>query len=104
MQATGLQGSPLSIQQARLWSWQRHNTVYRTVCAVQIQGLLDREVFRTGLQHVVERHEILRTLFYFLPGMDVPVQIISDDTLQPCPEINLAYLDASDQSRKIKES
>src|SRR5256885_5736774 len=94
---TGLQGSPLSIQQARLWAWQKKSSVYRTLCAVQIQGIVQRDRLKTAVRRIVERHEILRTVFYTLPGMDIPVQVIGDNACWSWSEISLEYLDTSHQ-------
>src|SRR5262249_33226343 len=88
------------MQQAHLWSGPGQNMLSQTVCAVQIQGALETEVFRAGLQQVVEQYEILHTHFSRLPSMDIPVQIISDDTLCSCPKISLVSLDASSRSRQ----
>jgi amino acid adenylation domain-containing protein len=103
MQATGLQGSPLSVQQNRLWSWQGNDQGYCTTCAIEIQGLLEYDRFKQALEHVIERHEILRTVFYSLPGMDIPVQVVSDRVLWSYTEISLEQLTASEQYVKIEE-
>ncbi len=93
MQTVGLQGSPLSFQQARFWSWQKNSAVSRTLCAVQIQGALERERFKRAVGCVIERHEILRTVFAPLPGMDVPIQVIRGTDLWSWSEINLERLE-----------
>ena len=98
MQTIGLQGSPLSPQQARLWSWQKKSFMHRTLCAVQIQGTLAKERLKIAIECVIERHEILRTTFYTLPGMDVPVQIVGDYDLWSWSEISLELLEISHQS------
>ena len=73
-----LEGYALSPQQERVWLLQQGEPgmPYRAQCAIRIAGLLDLQVFTTALQQVVERHEILRTTFYGLPGMTLPVQVI----------------------------
>src|ERR1700681_692916 len=101
MEAASLQGSPLSVQQNRLWSWQRDNQIYRTMCAIQIQGTWDTDRFKQALEYVIARHEILRTAFYALPGMDIPIQVISKDTLWSYTEISLEKLATSEQTRKV---
>ena len=103
MQMIGLQGSPLSTQQARLWAWQKKSPVYQTLCAVQVQGIMQRDRLKMAVRRIVERHEILRTVFYTLSGMDIPMQVIGDNTLWTWAEISLEYLDGSHQWRKIDE-
>ena len=101
MQATSLQGFPLSAQQSHLWSWQGNNQVYCTLCALQIQGMWDRERFKQAVEQVIARHEILRTVFYPLPGMDLPVQVISDRALWSYAEISLEHLATPEQQRDV---
>ncbi|BCL83203.1 non-ribosomal peptide synthetase [Ktedonobacteria bacterium brp13] len=52
---------------------------------------------------MVKRHEILRTAFYSLPGMDIPMQVISDATLWSYAEISLEQLAAPDQDATVDE-
>src|SRR5690348_17016106 len=103
MQTVGLQGSPLSFQQARLWYWQKNSAVSRTLCAVQIQGALERERFKRVVGCVIERHEILRTVFCPLPGMDVPIQVIGGTNLWSWSEINLERLEMPHQLSTIDD-
>jgi len=100
MQKIGLQGSPLSAQQARIWALQKKSPVYRTLCAVHLQGVVDSNRLKMAVSSIVERHEILRTLFYTLPSMDVPVQIIRPDPLWSYREISLEQLDTVNQGVK----
>ncbi|HEY9662090.1 MAG TPA: amino acid adenylation domain-containing protein, partial [Allocoleopsis sp.] len=79
-QATALQGFPLSPQQKRLWQLQSatSSSPYRVEAVIEIQGPLKLDRLRTALEQVVARHEILRTTFPMLPGMVLPLQVISD--------------------------
>ncbi|HWW76423.1 MAG TPA: condensation domain-containing protein, partial [Pyrinomonadaceae bacterium] len=73
MQET-IQGYRLSPQQQRLWlSASRPAAQLALLC----RGELDVEVLRRALQRLVERHEILRTSFQQLPGMNLPLQVIA---------------------------
>ncbi len=103
MQTVTLRGSPLSDQQAHLWSMQKDNQVYRILCAIQVQGGYDRDRFKNALEQVIERHEILRTAFHSLPGMDIPMQVISGHALWSYTEISLEQLATPEQHRKIDE-
>lgn len=73
------EGYRLSPQQQHLW--QLHNgdasQPYRAQCAVSIEGKLDVKALQPALEQVVNRHEILRTTFQCLPGMTLPLQVIT---------------------------
>lgn len=73
-----IEGYRLSPQQRRLWLAQQQGPVYQAQCAILIEGDLRSDVLNETLQEIVNRHEILRTSFQCLPGMDVPIQVISD--------------------------
>jgi hypothetical protein len=71
-----IQGYRLSPQQRRLWELGLSDR--SAVCEVRINGELDLTALREAIRQVVARHEILRTTFKLLPGMTLPVQVISD--------------------------
>ncbi len=79
--STEVIGFRLSPQQKHLWLLQQgsYNPAYRTECAVRIAGELDQQTLAAAIRNVVERHEILRTVFHFLPGVDVPLQVIGNE-------------------------
>ena len=52
--------------------------VYRAQCAVLVEGKLDEVRLRAALEQVIQQHEILRTVFQQLPGMEQPLQVIRD--------------------------
>jgi hypothetical protein len=83
MQKKTISGYRLSPQQKRLWLLDQgsSSTSYRARCAILLQGNLKADLLREALHDVVKRHEILRTTFDFLPGMDLPLQVIKDS----CP-------------------
>ncbi len=72
-----VEGFKLSPQQLHVWALQRgaQSRPYRAACVVRIEGDLDPEALERGLARVVERHEILRTTFQQLPGLEIPLQI-----------------------------
>lgn len=78
--ATALQGFPLSPQQKRLWQLQSTaaGAAYSVEAVIEIRGPLQCDRLRTALEQGVARHEILRTTFPTLPGMGLPLQVISD--------------------------
>jgi len=75
------QGSPLSLQQRHLWFVQGHEQNARSVWAVQLEGQWEQPRFIEACQQVLRRHEILRTVLYRVPGMDLPMQVIAEEPL-----------------------
>ena len=71
-----IEGYRLSPQQKHLWLLGQSER--SAVCTVRIDGELNPGLLQQAIQQVVERFEILRTTFKLLPGMTIPVQIISD--------------------------
>ncbi|BAY10175.1 non-ribosomal peptide synthetase [Calothrix sp. NIES-2098] len=77
-----MQGFRLSPQQKHLWQLQEVNSLpYRCQCAVLITGIIDINILKQALEKVVLRHEILRTNFYCLPGMSIPLQVITNNNI-----------------------
>ncbi|MCA1994249.1 MAG: amino acid adenylation domain-containing protein, partial [Coleofasciculus sp. S288] len=97
MQDVSIEGFRLSPQQKRLWQLQQagNNQPYRAHCAVLIKGNLNPEILASALQNVINRHEILRTIFRVLEGMNLPLQVIGDRSvsqslnLKPLEEQNI---------------
>jgi amino acid adenylation domain-containing protein len=92
MQTEPIAGFRLSPQQRRLWSLQQANQKMprRAHVVVLIEGPLNTLALERAVREVVERHEILRTRFYRLDGLELPVQIINDDGM---PAIHSLRLD-----------
>lgn len=92
MQTEPIAGFRLSPQQRRLWSLQQANQKMprRAHVVVLIEGPLNTLALERAVREVVERHEILRTRFYLPDGLELPVQIISDDGM---PAVNSLTLD-----------
>lgn len=95
MQVFDLKGVRLSLQQHRLWQFLQADAIYRVQTAVWLDGKLDEAVFLQAWQQVIERHEILHTVFYIPAGMEVPVQVIGHNVRVFCPLINLENFSAS---------
>ncbi|BCL83210.1 non-ribosomal peptide synthetase [Ktedonobacteria bacterium brp13] len=101
MSIIGLRGFNLSTQQNRLWPLQStNNSIYHAQCAIQISGMLNPKVLLQAIQSLVDRHSILRTTFYQMPGMDVPVQIINDHVEAAWDVVDLSHLDRESQGRQ----
>ena len=95
---------PLSLLQARLWSIQQQQDgrVYYTSGIIALEGMLDVKAFQRAVQYMVNRHEILRTTFRPLPGMDVPMQIVMDEVDQVCQVESLENLDEASQQAQLE--
>ena len=75
--ALQIEGFQLSSQQTRLWELQRAGgDAYVAHCAILAKGKVTAESFKAALERVVARHEILRTTFQCLVGVDTPLQVI----------------------------
>ncbi|MEG5139392.1 MULTISPECIES: non-ribosomal peptide synthetase [unclassified Microcoleus] len=103
MQKKTIEGFRLSPQQRHLWGLQQNKSqqTYRVRGAILITGNLDREILKSALQNVVNRHEILRTSFHCLPGMTLPLQAIACTGEVPISEHNLSGLSPEAQEAKI---
>ncbi|WP_187415117.1 non-ribosomal peptide synthetase [Nonomuraea sp. PA05] len=74
-----VEGFALSPQQRDLWvrAEEAGEPVPEIRCAVTIDGDLDRDELRRAVAEVVARHEILRTGFHLVPGLTLPIQVIT---------------------------
>ena len=82
-------GYRLSPQQTRLWSLP--NACAQAV--VSLDGFLRPDSVRDALRRVVQDHEILRTVFQSVPGMRVPIQVVTDDCEPTWTTVELSDLD-----------
>src|SRR5215471_17545126 len=78
MQEEVVGGVRLSLQQRRLWllQQQQKSQPFRAQCAYRLCGALDPVQLYVALEQVLNRFDILRTSFSFLPGVALPVQVI----------------------------
>lgn len=71
-------GFRLSPQQKQLWLQQQEQPYsFAAQLAILLEGDLDTTRLQSALHRIVERHEILRTGFQCLPGVTIPLQVIS---------------------------
>ncbi|MEO6196443.1 MAG: amino acid adenylation domain-containing protein [Thermoanaerobaculia bacterium] len=84
-----IEGFRLSPQQQRLWPLRDGHVVGKAQCALALEGDLHVQALERALLRVVSRHEILRTRFERLPGMEVPIQVISGEPLLAFREVEL---------------
>ncbi len=97
-------GFRLSPQQHRLWSLQQgaRQLPFAAQSAVCIAGPLQPSQLRDALLQVVQCHEILRTRFPCLPGMQVPLQVIDEAQVDWLPDQNLQTLEAATQTIRLE--
>ena len=98
-----IQGFRLSPQQESLWLLHKDSFTYCAQCAIAIKGHLKIEVLKQAFQKVVDRHEILRTNFHRLAGMNIPIQVIADRSLLTWYDVNLCDYSFEEQKTKIDE-
>jgi len=92
----------LSPQQRRLWLLQegRPDAPFRVSARVSIAGPLRAEALARALAAVVERHEILRTRFAFIPAVRLPVQAVDEAAAPALPEEDWTGLDDAERARR----
>jgi amino acid adenylation domain-containing protein/non-ribosomal peptide synthase protein (TIGR01720 family) len=83
---------PQSLAQNRLWiTWQLdpQSSAYTIPGALRLRGELDEDAVRASFQHLIERHEALRTRFYERDGQ-------AFQRVQATTEFDLQIIDLSD--------
>jgi amino acid adenylation domain-containing protein len=86
---------PLSFAQQRLWFIDRMGPglpLYNLPAAVRLRGPLDVAALGRAFEHLVARHETLRTTFSERDGL--PVQVIADPAHFELPVTDLSHLAA----------
>ena len=106
MQTEPIAGFRLSPQQRRLWSLQQANQKMprRAHVVVLIEGPLNTLALERAVREVVERHEILRTSFYRMDGLEWPVQIINDDGMPAVHSLTLDNVQPSDVEHEVEQA
>ena len=92
------QGFRLSPQQRRLWLLQRDGSVYNSQAAVLFRRPLAIDALKHALSQTIADHEILRTTFRRVPGLNVPLQVVVDQL-----DADWRQLDWTDDSPKQAE-
>jgi amino acid adenylation domain-containing protein len=99
-----IQGYRLSPQQKHLWLLQQNDPTrpYRAQCDVAIAGHLNPKILITAIKNVAQRYEILRTTFHCLPGMTIPLQVITDSNFLSIRQHDFRCFDFQEQEARIK--
>ncbi|HEY0101521.1 MAG TPA: amino acid adenylation domain-containing protein [Pyrinomonadaceae bacterium] len=104
MQSEVIEGFMLSPQQRSLWSEQQERQDYRALGAVIIEGDLRKDLLKSAVQAIIDRHEILRTTFQQRPGMTFPLQVVGEEGTQPSwDESNLEDLGLREQEEMVAQ-
>ncbi len=98
-----VEGYRLSPQQQRHWLLYQDSAAYGAQCAVALEGKLEAGLLRQSLERVIARHEILRTAYHLLPGMDAPLQVVAEARAQVLREIDLRGLAEGEQRSRVDE-
>ncbi|NUO78610.1 amino acid adenylation domain-containing protein [candidate division KSB1 bacterium] len=98
-QTLGFRFSPL---QKHLWLQQQGNNLpYNALAMIRLEGEVDFAILEAAVADVVNRHEILRTTFQRLPGMALPVQVISDRRVKIVRRADLSQLPAAQHASAV---
>ncbi len=99
-----IEGFQLSPQQKHLWQLQQTDSLsYGAQCAVLIEGNLDITNLKAALQQVVHQHEILRTSYRYLSGMNVPLQVIAEQDISWSQNYDLKSDTDEEQNTKLQK-
>ncbi len=95
---------PLSFSQKRLWFLERlkeNNNSYNIPTVLKIKGNLDLQMFNKAINHIVNKHSILRTEFLEKGGE--PYQKIHEEKLVTINNIDLSKEDDVSKNLLVKE-
>src|SRR6266702_6948015 len=95
--------APLSSAQQRLWfldQLQPNSPVYNIPVALHLQGTLQVPALEQSLNHIITRHEVLRSTFPSLEGQGL--QVIAPTLTQRVPVIDLATMPQSERNDEVK--
>jgi amino acid adenylation domain-containing protein len=94
----------LSFGQQRLWFLEQlepGSTLYNNFTAIRLTGDLNFEALKSSLNSIIDRHEVLRTVFTEVKGH--PVQVILPSLDCPIKVIDLADIEATNVDRSIAQ-
>ncbi|MEH1931935.1 amino acid adenylation domain-containing protein [Nostoc sp.] len=103
MQNSAIEGFQISPQQKRLWllAQEGDRQAYRVQCAVLIEGDIKYSILEVALQKIVDRYEILRTNLQALKEMNIPLQVIHENSSVSINYYNFHDLDSEKQQGEI---
>lgn len=95
---------PISFSQERLWvltQFEEASKAYHMPAAFRISGLIDIELLNLSFKMVIERHEILRTIFTEKDGNPVQVVLRPEDVNFSLEEINAPKIVTTQQEAAL---
>ena len=99
-----VEGFRLSTQQERIWSQQSGTAApFWVECEIAIEGPLDAEKLHASIRRVVQRHEILRTVFHRQTGLKAPFQVILQSPDFAWQTADLSGLNENQRRTKIEK-
>jgi len=93
---------PLSWAQQRLWfidQLEGGGTAYHLAAAVRLHGALDLEALQSALDTMLERHEVLRTVFRNADGQ--PVQVITEMKRFALQVVDLSHQEQEERNAAV---
>ncbi|HEY0082166.1 MAG TPA: amino acid adenylation domain-containing protein, partial [Pyrinomonadaceae bacterium] len=99
-----VEGFRLSPQQKRRWllAQTEQRGSLSAQCSIVVTGKLDVPTLNDAAARVISRHEILRTTFRSLPGVDFPLQVITDDSATVA-ESSLSGMGTEEQREGVEQ-
>ncbi len=94
----------LSFAQQRLWfldQWEPEGVAYNVPMAMRMVGRLDVEALERSLGEIVQRHEVLRTIFVAVDGQ--PVQVIVPGTSVPLRVMDIGTISGIEREERIRQ-
>ncbi|HEU5383845.1 MAG TPA: AMP-binding protein, partial [Ktedonobacteraceae bacterium] len=102
-----IEGFRLSPQQKHLWLLQRgeNSGQFSAWCDVEISGSFDEHTFTLALEGIIQRHEVLHTLFRCVAGADIPLQVLNtNDRLYTLRSYDLSMVSPAEQEARLETS
>jgi len=96
---------PLSFAQQRLWLLDRlqpGNSLYNVPLAARLEGVLRVDLLGRSFQHIIQRHESLRTVFQ--THEDQAVQIIQPEATYHIRQIDFSWLPINKRERELQRA
>ncbi|WP_342651311.1 amino acid adenylation domain-containing protein [Pseudomonas sp. REB1044] len=87
----GVDSLPLSFAQQRLlflWQLEPHSAAYNMAAALRLRGRLDEQALQRAFDHLLARHEVLRTVF--VTEGEQPRQVVLPPSSLPLQRIDLS--------------
>src|SRR5262249_54903368 len=77
--------------------------VYHAHCAILLVGSLNVDKLQVAIENAVSRHEVYRTCLRRMPGMKMPLQVVTEQSLFTWQQINLRDANPQEQALRLAE-